>query len=460
MSRLVTLILAAALGAGAFALIQSLGGPEEQPEPSGPGAGDPGAGAPMVQPVESADPGSSGESSEPGPAETIQVEPLTGGSGEAEPRGASSSDDAGNTTPSITINEPEPGVSPGSGSTPFVEIQRPDIPHDAVREEISRLVGAPPEKLEAAARRAEQSLRAGNRQDAYRRYQELFRVTAGRRDITVIPIARRYHELASTPEERLQALDYLVEREVQPVSIYQWALKAGDLALELKGKEPTIAAWKYLTRAYLNAPGEAERKRVTDVLDPFIQKNIFDRGYSHLLTRHTVRPGESLALIARRYQTTIDAIRYLNRLDSSVIQPRQGLLVLAGKVELFVKKSEFRLWATVDDKLLFHARVGLGKNDSTPVGQFTIAERVESPTWYPPGKEPIPPGDSRNILGTRWLGFQDTDEHSGFGIHGTSDPTGGGIGQEVSLGCVRMLNRDIELLFHFVPYKTPITILK
>ena len=142
--------------------------------------------------------------------------------------------------------------------------------------------------------------------------------------------------------------------------------------------------------------------------------------------------------------------------SSDVIQPRQSLLILPGGTQIFIRKSEFRLWVLVGGNLFLERTVGLGRDDSTPVGEFQIVERQKNPTWYRPGQVPIPPGDRRNILGTRWLGFQDTDEFSGFGIHGTQNVTT--IGQESSAGCIRMRNEDVELLFDFTPWRTPVSV--
>jgi len=57
----------------------------------------------------------------------------------------------------------------------------------------------------------------------------------------------------------------------------------------------------------------------------------------------------------------------------------------------------------------------------------------------------LPYGDPGNILGTRWIGFVDTEQHEGFGIHGTSDESS--VGKNVSNGCVRLRNADVEELF-------------
>lgn len=78
----------------------------------------------------------------------------------------------------------------------------------------------------------------------------------------------------------------------------------------------------------------------------------------------------------------------------------------------------------------------------SPVGTFTITNRVPNPTWYTPGK--VVPAGEQNPLGTRWLGLS----LKGFGIHGTNSPRS--IGRAASHGCIRMRNRDIEELFELV----------
>jgi lipoprotein-anchoring transpeptidase ErfK/SrfK len=78
----------------------------------------------------------------------------------------------------------------------------------------------------------------------------------------------------------------------------------------------------------------------------------------------------------------------------------------------------------------------------SPIGAFTIINRVQHPTWYGPRK-PVPPGKA-NPLGTRWLGLS----LKGYGIHGTNAPHS--IGRAASHGCIRMLNQDVEELFELV----------
>ena len=169
-----------------------------------------------------------------------------------------------------------------------------------------------------------------------------------------------------------------------------------------------------------------------------------------------MKSGENLARIASRIGTTVDAIKRLNRLEADVIQPRMRLRLLEGSVKVYVDKSDFRLWATVDDKLLFEREVGLGRENATPEGEFVIRVRQKDPTWWRPGQAPIPAGDPANVLGSRWLGFKDTEEYAGVGIHGTADATT--IGVESSAGCVRLRNDDVELLYDFLPIGTPVVV--
>jgi L,D-transpeptidase ErfK/SrfK len=93
--------------------------------------------------------------------------------------------------------------------------------------------------------------------------------------------------------------------------------------------------------------------------------------------------------------------------------------------------------------------VSTGKPETTtPLGWWKIVEK------YPVD----PPG----IYGTRWLGWQRWNPRSGryewykesppFGIHGTNEPEK--IGVAVSLGCVRLPNRDVEEVYATIPTGT------
>ncbi|HEV8345075.1 MAG TPA: L,D-transpeptidase [Vicinamibacterales bacterium] len=87
---------------------------------------------------------------------------------------------------------------------------------------------------------------------------------------------------------------------------------------------------------------------------------------------------------------------------------------------------------------VFPVAVGAAATPS-PVGTFTIVNRVSNPTYYKSGKA-IAPG-ARNPVGTRWIGLS----RKGYGIHGTNNPRS--IGAAKSHGCIRLRNQDVEQLF-------------
>ncbi|NMA43529.1 MAG: L,D-transpeptidase [Oligosphaeraceae bacterium] len=138
--------------------------------------------------------------------------------------------------------------------------------------------------------------------------------------------------------------------------------------------------------------------------------------------------------------------------DNPLIQPGQVLSYIQGAWSIKVSKSEYILCLYNDGELYRYYRVGIGKEDRTPVGDFLISSRIRHPAWTPPGKN-IPYGSPENVLGTHWLGLvpvEGTDPTlRGYGIHGTWEPDS--IGTASSSGCVRLRNEDIEELFDFVP---------
>lgn len=104
------------------------------------------------------------------------------------------------------------------------------------------------------------------------------------------------------------------------------------------------------------------------------------------------------------------------------------------------------------------------RRTETPTGEFVVVRKDSEPYWYPPAwlkremgwpaKYRVPPGP-QNPLGNRWISFW-RPGYEGYGIHGTIAPDL--IGQAVSLGCVRMLNEDVEELFEMVEPGTPVSV--
>ncbi len=166
---------------------------------------------------------------------------------------------------------------------------------------------------------------------------------------------------------------------------------------------------------------------------------------------HTIETGDSLGKLALKYGTTVDLIKRNNNLKSDVIRLGQKLRIWTGKFNIFVDKSQNVLLLKDGSEVIKSYHVSTGENNSTPVGQFKITSRLIDPVWYNKGVV-VSPESPENVLGTRWMGF----DIPGYGIHGTIEPDK--IGQQVTAGCVRMRNQEVEELYSIVPMGTMVSI--
>lgn len=108
-------------------------------------------------------------------------------------------------------------------------------------------------------------------------------------------------------------------------------------------------------------------------------------------------------------------------------------------VEIIINIGAKRLTVYKNGRVFRQYVVATGKEETpTPTGVFTVINKQ------------IDPGGP---YGTRWLGLS----RRGYGIHGTNDPSS--IGKAASNGCVRMFNEDVEALFSIVPVGTVVRIL-
>ena len=190
-----------------------------------------------------------------------------------------------------------------------------------------------------------------------------------------------------------------------------------------------------------------------------IQKHLGDVNLSIILSNvetpnteiREVQTGDSLGKIAKQYSTTVELIKQSNGLANDVIRVGQRLRIWKGKFSIFVDKSQNILILKNGDEVVKVYNVSTGLNNSTPVGTFKITSKLVDPVWFKSGAV-VPPESPANVLGTRWMGF----DIAGYGIHGTTEPDK--IGQQVTAGCVRMRNEDVEQLYTLVPVGTEVKI--
>lgn len=166
---------------------------------------------------------------------------------------------------------------------------------------------------------------------------------------------------------------------------------------------------------------------------------------------YTVKPGDSLYVIARKKHTTVDFIKKVNDLKSDDIYPKMKLKIHTAPFSIVVDKSKNTLVLYSNNFPVKKYSVATGKKNCTPVGAFKIKDKLVNPTWFKAGAI-LPPGSPENALGTRWMGF----DKPAYGIHGTIHPET--IGTQASEGCIRMLNEDVEELYSMVPYGTKVTV--
>lgn len=237
------------------------------------------------------------------------------------------------------------------------------------------------------------------------------------------------------------------------------AIPAGDFekaVMEADGLEAKLEllaardAYKGIVMAYVSRPDiESVQKKLEDLNMRIILSAVNVPGTTAV---REVKEGDTLSMIADEYRTTAELIKRQNGLRSDVIRLGQRLRVWTGRFSVLVDKSQNILTLKSDGEVVKTFRVSTGKENITPVGTFTIVNKLKDPSWTHEGQL-IPSGDKRNILGTRWLGF----DIPSYGIHGTTQPES--IGSQATAGCVRMLNNEVELLYDFLPVNTEVVVI-
>jgi lipoprotein-anchoring transpeptidase ErfK/SrfK len=176
-----------------------------------------------------------------------------------------------------------------------------------------------------------------------------------------------------------------------------------------------------------------------------------------------VQKGDSLIEIRKRYlrehpgaQMCTGLIERSNRLKG-VLQPDQVLQVPTDPARILVDLPARWALFYLGDQVAAAWPVGIGRpGEETPPGDYTVRNKLDNPPWMKEGQEPIPFGDPRNPLGTRWMGWTKDGVKTSYGFHGTWEPIS--IGQAASDGCIRFTNEDVEELFQILPEGAPIRI--
>ena len=243
------------------------------------------------------------------------------------------------------------------------------------------------------------------------------------------------------------------------------ANSALQAALTLADTDP-VAARDTLTRLLDgSATTTADRLRAYEAINKlnavltFSERVLANDPYAK---QYTVKEGDSLSNI-RKAQHLDCEWRFLQRINhlsnERSIRIGQVLKTPTGSFHGEVRKSEFRLNIFEGDGpdrvMVASYPISLGEFNSTPTGAFAIRPRSKliDPEWRNPRTgQHFQSNDPANPIGERWIGLKGIEPHNkdfeGYGIHGTTDIAS--IGKQASMGCVRMLPQDVEVVYELL----------
>lgn len=225
---------------------------------------------------------------------------------------------------------------------------------------------------------------------------------------------------------------------------------------------------------------ETEKEGIRSWLGEINQTLIFSptvAANDPLAESYKVVSGDNLQTITRKRGLAIDRrlVARVNRMaNPDVLRVGQTLKLVHGPFHAVVHKSKFRVDLYAGTPLppgsagspradgseegwtfIRSFPVGLGENNGTPLGTFVVKRnsKLLNPHWVNPRTgEKFDASDPKNPIGEHWLGLTGVDEKtkavSGYGLHGTIEPDS--IGQERSMGCIRMRADDIAVVWEML----------
>ncbi len=123
-------------------------------------------------------------------------------------------------------------------------------------------------------------------------------------------------------------------------------------------------------------------------------------------------------------------------------------------IEISLKDRYLKLFDS--GKVVAQYPVAIGAPESpTLSGNYEITRMEDAPVYHKKGKV-IAPGP-KNPVGVRYMAYFQLGAGE-YAIHGTAWPNWVNLRAAVSLGCIRMLNKDVISLFNQVDVGTPVVV--
>ncbi len=243
-----------------------------------------------------------------------------------------------------------------------------------------------------------------------------------------------------------------------------------DAALALEKQGNLIEARHELNRLLTDADSpqhaaiRAELQRLADET-VFSPRRVVNDPLSEM---YTVRAGDVLVNIAKPFEVPAESIMLVNQIkDPTKLRVGQRLKAPRGPFHAKIHSAEHRMDLYLRDVYVRSYPVGLGQN-GTPTGVWLVNEKLRNALYYPPESDAVKkvmyPNDPDYPLGVGglWIALEGVEGaavgQKSFGIHGTNEPQS--IGKNESLGCVRMIDSDVAVVFKLLePRRSKVTVL-
>lgn len=215
-------------------------------------------------------------------------------------------------------------------------------------------------------------------------------------------------------------------------------------------------AWSDLIQAEVAAPWRPNREALlgwAKELKRAQSNHRFSPRGAWPYVEEKVGPGDSLTVLRKRVLRRRPDLLLCTGLIAEVngirgyLQPGDVLRIPTEHANVIVDLDARLVMYRHGDEVVQAWECGIGKpGHETPIGVYTIGIKQERPAHTTKG---LPYGHPLNPLGSRWLALEKDGRNTSYGIHGTSDPDG--VGEELSLGCIRMRNEEVNELFEILP---------
>ncbi len=275
------------------------------------------------------------------------------------------------------------------------------------------------------------------------------------REIPVDEHARERSVSSSQPSRRPIVVHQAGHRELDEATALV-AAPGNALADELQAIDDqiasgeTLAAHRALSKLYWSH--KEHRAALQPRLDASARA-IFFQPQPHFVEPYAVQANDQLRVIANKYQLSWEYLARLNKTEPRRIQLGQKLKVVKGPFAAIIDLQDYALTVHLQGYYVKRYDVGIGKEGSSPVGKFSVLNKVENPQYTGPDGRVISADDPQNPLGERWIDLGDS-----YGIHGTIDPDS--IGKAASRGCIRLRDKDVVEVYDFLVKDSEVVIRK